>query len=196
MGSVVVLGNECDVGGSNADLLSFYVNAGMDSTSAYPAWSGMEGNGADVCNIYSPYAYPTVVLIGPDNKFINIDIWPIAGVEDIEAAFPLGVLDELDCSEATSTEAVHPEMSDVILYPNPALSNTILSFEAPFNGTLNLEFINATGQTCRELSLFGMQAGRNQLSVALGDLPSGIYHIRGRMDAIQVFQTDLQVIGN
>jgi thiol-disulfide isomerase/thioredoxin len=196
MGNVVVLGNECDVGGSNADLLSFYVNADMDSSTAYPSWSGMEGNGADVCNIYSPYAYPTVVLIGPDNQFINIDIWPIAGVEDIEAAFPAGVLSELDCSEATGLSGVYKNWSEVILYPNPATEKTVLSFEAPKGGTLQLEFVNALGQTVKELSLYGMQAGRNQLPIDFGDLAAGIYHIKGSMQAVQVFQTVLQIVGN
>lgn len=196
MGNVVVLGNECDVGGSNDDLFSFYVNADMDSATAYPSWSGMEGNGADVCNIYSPYAYPTVVLIGPDNTFINIDIWPIGSVSDIEDAFPAGVLSELDCSEATSVHESSMTTQDVIFYPNPASILSILSFEAPENGSLQLEFVNALGQTAHVMSLYGLKAGRNQLPVDMGNLPAGMYRVTGSMHNMQVFQTVLYLTGN
>jgi thiol-disulfide isomerase/thioredoxin len=54
-----------------------------------PAASGDGGSGAVDTN-FGVSAYPTFCLINPNNEIINLDIWPLTGVETFEAAFPAG----------------------------------------------------------------------------------------------------------
>ena len=49
-----------------------------------------EGGGGAVDANFGVNAYPTFCLINPNNEIINIDIWPLTGVETFEAAFPAG----------------------------------------------------------------------------------------------------------
>lgn len=90
--------------GCNAgDLFVISINTGQDNNTQVdafeatyggtyehsPAVSG-DGGSASVDNAFNPSAYPTYCLIGPDNKLINADIWPISSVASFEAAFPGG----------------------------------------------------------------------------------------------------------
>lgn len=185
-GNVVVLGNECDPGGTNELLDGFEASAGLDHETAYPSWSGLEGNGSAICNDYNPVAYPTIVLIAPDNTFINIDIWPISNVGDIEEAFPSGVLEVKDCAETTSVINTI-DLPVLTFYPNPVSENAILSFVAPENGNLTLHFYAATGQLQKTIQLSGIQTGRNALEISVNDLPAGVYQVVGAMNQ-SVFQ--------
>ncbi|MEI6347700.1 MAG: redoxin domain-containing protein [Bacteroidota bacterium] len=82
---VVVLGIEGD--GTNAQLLEFdsLSNLPIDS---YPACSGLEGNGDSVHTHYGVSAFPTLVIISPDRKIINENIFPSNTAPEILAAFP------------------------------------------------------------------------------------------------------------
>lgn len=174
-GTVAVLGNECDVGGSNDDLNLFFELSGLDPATAYPSWSGMDGNGADVCNIYSPAAYPTVVLIGPDNRFISIDIWPIASLGDIEDAFPNGVLMPIDCNWTSSVSDRPEPLFGLSLWPNPASEKITISMVTPAAGAMEWSLVSLTGVPVQEGLLEQVSAGRQQQTICLQDLPSGLY---------------------
>ena len=80
-GKLVVLGNECDPGGTIANLHSFDASAGLDTSFSYPSTYGLLG-GATNGTTYGVSAYPTIVLIGPDKKMINNDIWPISTIAE------------------------------------------------------------------------------------------------------------------
>lgn len=54
-----------------------------------PAASGDGGSGVVTSN-FGVNAFPTYCLIGPDNTMIKRDIWPLNGVENLEATFPEG----------------------------------------------------------------------------------------------------------
>jgi len=78
-----------------------------------------DGGAGGVDAVFGIVAYPTYCLIGPDNKLINSDIWPLTGVETFEATFPtgfnpvpmecfLGLLD----AENTSDFLIYPTVSN------------------------------------------------------------------------------------
>jgi len=66
---------------------SFMTNYGGTFEHA-PAISG-DGGSAVVNTAFNPAAYPTYCIVGPDNKLVNGDIWPINSVSDFENAFPV-----------------------------------------------------------------------------------------------------------
>ncbi len=42
-----------------------------------PSISGLEDNGSSICELYDIQAHPTTVLIAPDRRIVETDIWPI-----------------------------------------------------------------------------------------------------------------------
>ena len=73
---------------SDADVIA-YEQAYGGPFNHPPAASG-EGGSAAVDTNFGVSAYPTFCLINPNNEIINLDIWPLTGVETFEAAFPTG----------------------------------------------------------------------------------------------------------
>ena len=83
-----------------------------------PAVSAEGGAGAVDAN-FDIAAYPTYCLVGPDNKLLVGDIWPISGVQTFEAAFPTGFDPEpMECflglldAENTSDFLLYPTISN------------------------------------------------------------------------------------
>lgn len=50
----------------------------------------MEGGAGPVDLDFNPAAYPTICLINPDNEILELDIWPVDTIADLEATFPTG----------------------------------------------------------------------------------------------------------
>lgn len=189
-GDVIVLGNESDPGGSNLHLEGFELSAGLDTSVAFPAWSGMDGGGADIGNMYNPLAYPTIILIGPDNKLINKDIWPVPNITAIENAFPDGVLNPMECGAATSIsgESSEPEFT---VFPNPASGRVFLEINGSYASELVAEVFDFTGKMVIRQTL-NVQAYGTMLDVSA--LENGIYTIRVLGDNTDLGATLLQVV--
>ena len=93
------------------------------------------------------------MLIGPDNKMVANDIWPLNSVADLEAALPSGANPQEQACTFAGTEEASIELLSV--YPNPTQANLTLSFSSKassFNSsrsTIDLdecsyEFINSS----------------------------------------------------
>jgi len=87
----------------NGDVICISVNNGTDSDAEVEAYEDQyggpfthapavsaEGGAGAVDTNFGISAYPTYCLIGPDNKLMVSDIWPLTGVETFEASFPTG----------------------------------------------------------------------------------------------------------
>ncbi|HBB48772.1 MAG TPA: hypothetical protein DCZ44_03950 [Flavobacteriaceae bacterium] len=83
-----------------------------------------EGGGEAVDNNFGVNAYPTFCLINPENVIINIDIWPLTGVETFEAAFPAGF--DPEPMECNVLNVGNPNTLELALYPNPVQSQNTL----------------------------------------------------------------------
>lgn len=189
-GGVIVLGNESDPGGSNLHLEDFELSAGLDTSMAFPAWSGMDGGGADIGNMYNPLAYPTVILIGPDNKLINKDIWPIPNISAIENAFPDGVLNAMECGTATSIGDVSNEPAFNV-FPNPTKGSVFLEINGSNASELVAEVFDFTGKLVFR-QMLNIQTSGSLLDVSA--LDNGIYTIRVMGGNIDLGATLLQVV--
>ena len=94
----------------------------------------MEGGAGAVNADFNPAAYPTICLISPDNKIINLDIWPVSGVETFEQALPADVNPEpQECTVGVDEAA----SVDVLIYPNP-LSDDVLKVFSPVAGEMTV----------------------------------------------------------
>ena len=82
-----------------------------------------EGGGGAVTSDFGVTAFPTYCLIGPDNKMINRDIYPINGVATFENAFPAG----FNPSPMACSVGINEEIKPIsfTVYPNPAQSKNI-----------------------------------------------------------------------
>jgi thiol-disulfide isomerase/thioredoxin len=162
-GDVIVIGIEGDANSTLEQLQQFKIDAGIPSSS-FPSVLGSAG-GNDVRLQYGVSAFPTIVLVGPDKKMINNDIWPIAGVETYENAFPAGAITEMACSSASIDQnALEASLN---LFPNPA--NNVLNIS--MNGIQNIAIADAAGKSVFNATYSSL----DNVEVAVSDLQVGIY---------------------
>ena len=86
--------------------------------------ASMDGGSAAVRTNFGISAYPTFCLINPNNEIINLDIWPLTGVETFEAAFPAG----FDPDPAPCSLGIEDNVAagvEVVLFPNPSSGSNI-----------------------------------------------------------------------
>jgi len=89
-------------GCNSGDLACISVNGFADNTGvasfeaaysggfSHPTSISTDGGSVNIINRFNPNSYPTVCIIAPDRTIVNLNIWPISSVEDLEAAFPIG----------------------------------------------------------------------------------------------------------
>jgi len=130
--------------GTTAQTQTFEDDNGGDPNYPTPSVSGLNGGGAAVHSTYGPAAFPTVVLIGPDNKFINIDIWPITSITNIEAAFPNGSITPQACQVSVTEEDLSLTLA---VYPNPADDFVTIAFDNNKAQQVSYSVTNLLGET-------------------------------------------------
>ena len=169
-----------DIGDSNAEVLQFEQTYGGSHATA-PAVSGTEGGGNAVNATYGPAAYPTYVLIGPDNRFINIDVWPISSVASFEAAFPSGSnITPNSCAAVSVTPA--QASIPVGISPNPAMGSTKLSLSFPADAPAAIEVFDLAGARVAQLNLGTVKAGAFEHKLDVSGLSAGAYLVKVSQD--------------
>ncbi len=94
-----------------------FENAYGGSFNHAPAVS-IDGGATPVDSNFNPYQYPTVCLINPNNQIIELDIWPIGDIDDLEATFPVDFNPEIiDCSTIGINDLEQTALFSI--YPNP-----------------------------------------------------------------------------
>lgn len=169
-GNTIVIGLESD--GTNNQLIDFDKSAKLDSLNTYPAASGLNGGAAIAVAAYNPYAFPTIVLISPSGKLLNIDIWPLDIVGDLENAFPNGVLSPQNCSVAIPE--TDQDKNLISLYPNPAKENVLLNLNLTWKTNVLVSAYNIKGQLVYEKQFVNVSE-KNFLSIETDTWISGLY---------------------
>ncbi len=78
----------------------------------------MDGGAGPVDSDFNPSAYPTICLINPDNEIIELDIWPVDTIADLEATFPSDFNPSpMSCSSASTSDFAQESIFSI--YPNP-----------------------------------------------------------------------------
>ena len=133
---------------------------------------GIDGNGSEVDNKFNPSYYPTYTLISPENKILNLDIWPLTDyttfVDAVTSAG--GVITEQDCG---LTDVEDFSIVELQVFPNPASEMINLRLNDQLAKGAKMEIYNSVGQ---KLSSFEAQAGQNNINIS--NLSSGMYHLR------------------
>jgi thiol-disulfide isomerase/thioredoxin len=170
---VVVLAIEYE--GSLAQTESYEAAYGGDASYPTPTVSGLAGGGGAVHSTYGPAAYPTIILIGPDGKFKNIDIWPISSIANIESAITSAgggsVLVEHSC-ESLSIEDL--AIQGLNIFPNPSNGNFTLEMEDESSNQVMIEVYSLLGNKLWEKQITS-QAGMNSTEISLNSFASGTY---------------------
>ncbi len=105
---------------SDAEVIAFEQTYGGDFQHC-PAVSS-EGGSAAVDDAFGISAYPTYCMIGPDNKLIESDIWPIADLGTYEATIPA---DSGAAPMACSLGLGEASVLDFTMYPNPSNGSSL-----------------------------------------------------------------------
>jgi thiol-disulfide isomerase/thioredoxin len=162
-GDVFVLGIESDANSTLAQLQTFKTNAGIPENS-FPNVLGSQG-GSGVRGQYGVSAFPTIILVGPDRKMINNDIWPISSVATFEAAFPAGSITPKSCSAASLDQnALEANLS---IYPNPV--SELLNIQVDY--IQNVSIYDASGKTVFTNAYNNI----DQIALNVSDFETGIY---------------------
>ncbi len=165
-GNVIVLGNESDAAGTLSDLHGFDASAGLDTNNSYPSTYGIIGGAANGTT-YGISAYPTIILVGPDKKMINNDVWPVSTIADIENKFPIGVLTPKACAP-TSVSNIQNNLIQLQLSPNPASDKLIVKAEA----ISDIMIFNQVGS--KVISLNNLKTSNHQ-ELDIRSLSQGMY---------------------
>ncbi len=175
---------------SDADVLNF--ESSYSGTNPGPAVSGNDGGGDAVATAYGPSAFPTVCIIGTDNKVKNKDIWPISGIAEIEAAFASS---NITITEQACTNSIKEEttLNEVSLYPNPTSDVANLSFTATEANEVEVNIYNLVGELVSTKTVFPT-VGENVVEVSTADLTNGQYLVKVMADQKEFVSKTLSVI--
>lgn len=145
-------------GCNEGEVYCLSINSGIDDDAAVIAYEetyggpfnhapavSNEGGSAAVDDNFGIIAYPTFCLINPDNEIINLDIWPLTGVETFEEAFPTGFEPEpMECNILGIGEI--STSLGVTLSPNPVSSNQYLSIRLSESQNAEVTIFNVLGK--------------------------------------------------
>ena len=156
-----------------------------------PAVSATPGGGQGVAQQYGPSAFPTVCLIGTDNKIKNNDIWPISGVADIESAISGAgfTIAEMSCTVGMEEN----EVSDFTAFPNPSEGNLNVAFELNQAKQIELEVYDILGAMVYS-STVNASTGYNNVQVDLNNLQVGNYILKLSANGEQLKSTKVQIL--
>jgi len=171
-GNVIVLGVEYE--GTEEQTHEFEAWAGIDVDNPYPSASGLVGGGAAVHAAYGPSAFPTIIAISPENILLNHDIWPISGIQTLEANFPEEALVELSCSVNVDESAV---VADFGISPNPATDLSFVNIGLTQATMIELLVTDALGRQVEYVQAGIMNPGMQRLELNISNLQSGIFYV-------------------
>lgn len=133
--------------------------------------SSNEGGSDAVDSDFNPVAYPTICLIGPDNKLLNSDIWPVSSYTNfLDAIISEGFTpDEMDCAVVGIEE--EEKQAAISFYPNPA--SDFITIELDNNSLIitSIEIYNAAGH--KIISYSGNASSR--INIDLNEFENGLY---------------------
>jgi thiol-disulfide isomerase/thioredoxin len=193
---IIVLAIETTVG--NAETQAYEAAYGGDQNYPVPSASGTEGGGQAAANLYGPSAFPTIVLIGPDGKMKNNDVWPISDVSSLESALTAaGGSDALvvnNCSTPSSA-SISSNSNEVIIsevYPNPSEGNFSMTLQSNYEAELSIEVVDLVGKVVFS-STESVVAGEKLVQFNLNGLNPGQYVLKVTDSSNQTLVKQIQI---
>jgi thiol-disulfide isomerase/thioredoxin len=193
---IIVIAIETTVG--DAETAAYEASYGGDQNYPVPSASGTEGGGQAAAALYNPSAFPTIVLIGPDGKMKNNDVWPINDITSLESAITNeGGSDALvvnECSAASSA-SISSNSNEVIIsevYPNPSEGNFTMILNSNYNTEMTIEVLDLVGKVVYSTNNSTI-IGENKLDVNLNGLNAGQYILKATDDSNNIIIKQIQI---
>jgi len=158
---------------NNAEVIAFESSFG-GPTAHCPAVSS-EGGSAAVDNAFGVSAYPTYCLIGPDNKMISNDIWPLSSIASLENAFPQGAIAPKACAASTSLDESGISAS-VSIFPNPSSDFLNIRVLTSSNENVLIRISDVQGRVLM-VNEAGVQNGEKTHTLSVQSLVAGSYFV-------------------
>lgn len=157
---------------NNAQVLA-YENTYGGTYAHSPAVSNT-GGGPAATSAFGVGAFPTYCLIGPDNKMIKNDMWPISSMQSFVSFLPAAVQ---PAACATSVAEIQTSRS-ISIHPSPSTGAVTIELDGMGSGNVTLELFDMLGQQVRTISLGGAANGAVRQNVNLAELENGQYLCR------------------
>ena len=171
-GEVYVIGLEAD--GTLAQTLDFEDNCG--SAGGHPVASGLDGGASDVVDMFSPAAFPTIILVAPDRSIVEQDIWPY-NTTSAETVLSSYGIEKAECAIVNNVNEAG-FFNNLDVSPNPFTNEIRISFEMKENANVSIDIMNVLGQTINRYELGDMAAGAQTFPINTTDLSEGNYFVR------------------
>jgi thiol-disulfide isomerase/thioredoxin len=169
---VISINNGTD---TDAEVIAFEATYGGPYVHS-PAVSAQGGGGA-VTSQFGVSAFPTYVLIGPDNIMKNNDIWPISSMQTFVNAFPAGSNIQPAACALVSVPERQAALSGRV-FPSPTAGPVTLELSTVRSGHVTLDVLDAMGRVVRGMDLGFRGQGELRETLDLSGLSGGNYHIR------------------
>ena len=162
-----------DVGDTDPQVIA-YENSVLGGPPGYPSVSGIDGGGNGVVSAYGIGAFPTYILIKPDQTIVEQDMWPISNAAGFTTYFAANGLNPIPC-----TVGIDEALADVKIsvYPNPV--SDYLSVKADKQIT-DYKIISMLG--AEVLSGQHNSAKNNSANIDLTTLDAGLYVVELTID--------------
>ena len=149
--------------GSDAQVISW------DNTNnvKYPSFSGQNG-GSSLFSTYKVGATPTLILIAPDQKIVEKDIWPISNLPSTLDKYDIGVT---EISKNSNLLKI-PQISLKVV----SSQNLILT--VPCDGIYTINTFSADGQILGTISTGLLAQGEHTIQWNSAQISRGIYFIQ------------------
>lgn len=156
-----------DMGDNNAQCAAFETTF-LGGPAGYPVISGTDGGGDAVVTAYGINAFPTYILIAPNQAIVEQDMWPIADASTFTSYFSAHQLNQNPCP----TGIVNPEnLMQANLFPNPA-TNTL-----NVNSLLPVQSYSVYDVAGRQILGAQIAQPAEQVAIDIHEIPSGMYFI-------------------
>jgi thiol-disulfide isomerase/thioredoxin len=163
-------------GCNSGDLACVSVNGFADNTGvasfeasysgglSHPPTISTDGGSTNIINRFNPNSYPTVCIIAPDRTIVNLNIWPISSVDDLEAAFPEGFFPTVNQCSLSIDDNFNNRFQIFQNIENARL----IKINSPNNEKVSVQIFNQVGMLIDRINL-------DTNTEIISNLPDGIY---------------------
>lgn len=161
-----------DAGDNTAEVLQYEA----DHDGEHPSISGTDGGGDAVVAAYGITAFPTVILIAPNQDIVVQDIWP-PSTANLETALNGNGISQQTCS---STGIEDYDLSTTAIagtYPNPAVKESKMDFTVSVSSKVEFEVYNLLGSKVATVKPEQYKAGLHTVDLPVDQLSTGNYFV-------------------
>ncbi|MBT3233088.1 MAG: T9SS type A sorting domain-containing protein [Calditrichaeota bacterium] len=159
-------------------------------------YGGWLPTGNLVCGATHKQNIPKLDILSYRNHKGAIMVWEdkrATGKEELSNTF-VQFLNDNTVGAPIQDRSAHPNgYSLESVYPNPFNSQTLVTFVAPRDGTVNLKVYDVSGRFVTDIGTGYWSAGRHSVVFSASDLATGSYIVQLKVDGVQL-QRQLQLI--